>query len=433
MVDKTLKNNLFRKYSTQTLLRDSSKEIQDKYNKSKVIQPSRHTYILPKNFDGRVVWKGLLTPVMNQGECGACWAVVSVNTLASKFNIQTNGKYNLELSPAKMIFCYFNQEDFDTIFNGDVEKTKKIDNMTTTENGCVGNTLLHAWEYLYVRGTVTTSCVPYSNKIKNYDLNDSNVTELEENISCTTITGIYGDNCVNGSPARFYRAEHIYYIAGTLEYGGTEENIRSKIYEWGPVSTAMYIYPDFYTFDAKNNIYKWNGIGEIISGHAIMLVGWGVENGIKYWIAQNSWGKEWGDKGYFKILRGANEAKIEENVISGSPDFTYNLDASLIPGYKFAQEELAFKNRIKINDIKTKLGQSPISGYSYRHINLKNVKDTRQFSKEIKNIDWKNFIAGKLNKKNYKYLYILFLIIFLILFLIIFLILFFICFYKNGN
>ena len=31
----------------------------------------------------------------------------------------------------------------------------------------------------------------------------------------------------------------------------------------------------------------------------------------KYWIVQNSWGEEWGEKGYFRIKRGDNECDIE--------------------------------------------------------------------------------------------------------------------------
>ena len=45
--------------------------------------------------------------------------------------------------------------------------------------------------------------------------------------------------------------------------------------------------------------------------HSILIVGWGEENGEKYWICMNSWGKVFGENGFFRILRGVNECNIE--------------------------------------------------------------------------------------------------------------------------
>jgi len=37
--------------------------------------------------------------------------------------------------------------------------------------------------------------------------------------------------------------------------------------------------------------------------HAVVLVGYGEENGSNYWLVRNSWSPAWGERGYIRVAR----------------------------------------------------------------------------------------------------------------------------------
>lgn len=84
----------------------------------------------------------------------------------------------------------------------------------------------------------------------------------------------------------------------------------------GPLGVAFYVYEDFLLY--KSGIYQ-HVTGSFLGGHAVKLLGWGVEKNVSYWLLANSWNPDWGEAGYFRMLRGNDECGIESRCVAGIP------------------------------------------------------------------------------------------------------------------
>lgn len=114
-----------------------------------------------------------------------------------------------------------------------------------------------------------------------------------------------------------YRAMNHHYVGGF--YGGsTEEQIRNELVNDGPLVMSFEPKEDFMYY--KSGIYR-SGPNRIHQeweqvDHAVLLVGYGVENGQSFWTMQNSWGEDWGEQGYFRMARGSDESGCESIVVA---------------------------------------------------------------------------------------------------------------------
>merc|ERR1712151_1400370 len=92
-----------------------------------------------------------------------------------------------------------------------------------------------------------------------------------------------------------------------------------EIYQNGPITGMFFVHQSFLAY--KSGVYKagFPFLDPMLGGHAIKILGWGEDRGTKYWLVANSWNEDWGDSGFFKIQRGANQCQIENAMINGGP------------------------------------------------------------------------------------------------------------------
>jgi cathepsin X len=88
----------------------------------------------------------------------------------------------------------------------------------------------------------------------------------------------------------------------------------------GPITCGIACSNGF-SYDYKAGIFE-DTTGFMDIDHDVEIVGWGEEDGVKYWHVRNSWGTYWGMNGFFKIVRGKNNLGIEADCAFVEPDIS---------------------------------------------------------------------------------------------------------------
>ena len=205
----------------------------------------------PSSIDWRS--KGAVSSVKDQGQCGSCWTFSSTGAVEGAWAI-SKGQL-LDLSEQQLVDC--------------------ATGISYGSHGCSGGQMEGAFKYVIEHGQCSLSSYPYTAK-------DGTCK------SCSSVVKL--SSCSDVKP-------------------NDQVSLKGAVAQQ-PVSIA--IEADTRYFQSySGGILTSTSCGTNLD-HGVLIVGYGEENGQKYWLVKNSWGTSWGDKGYVKIARSesTNDAGI---------------------------------------------------------------------------------------------------------------------------
>lgn len=253
---------------------------------------------IPSDFDSRKAFSkcaDVIGRIRDQSSCGSCWAFGSTEAFNDRHCIATGDQ---------------------TIFAADDTNACCSGFTCGLSMGCGGGQPSAAWRWFKSTGVVTgedygeNGCRPYS-----FPPCAHHVPATQKYPKCPSqeySTPKCGKKCTNGAYKTAYEQDK---TKATSAYSlNSVKSIQTDIMTYGPVTAAFTVYSDFPTY--KSGVYH-HTTGSALGGHAIEIIGWGVESGEDYWLVKNSWNDQWGDQGLFKIRRGNDECGIEGQVSAG--------------------------------------------------------------------------------------------------------------------
>ena len=209
--------------------------------------------------------RNAVTEVKNQGECGSCWSFSSTGSIEG-----------------------INAINFRRLHN--VSEQQLMDCSTEEGNkGCEGGMMDNAFKYVINNnGLCSEEDYPYQ----------AEQGQCQEN-QCNNVVNI-------------------------SDYSDVEQNnehILMRAVSQQPVSVAIQANISSFKF-YKYGVYQDPQCGDQLD-HGVLIVGYGTDRfqRLDYWIVKNSWGPEWGDKGYIKILRNYDQSESGMCGIASQPSF----------------------------------------------------------------------------------------------------------------
>nr|ABS57370.1 cathepsin B2 [Trichobilharzia regenti] len=250
---------------------------------------------LPKEFDARKYWPHCpsISEIRDQSSCGSCWAFGAVEAMSDRICIESKGLHKPFLSAENLVAC-----------------------CSSCGMGCNGGFPHSAWSYWKRSGIVTGDLYNPTDGCQPYEFPPCEHHVVGPRPSCEgdVETPKCKTTCQPGYNIPYNKDK--WYGKTVYRVHSNQEAIMKEVKEHGPVEVDFEVYADFPNY--KSGVYQ-HVSGGLLGGHAVRLLGWGEENGVPYWLIANSWNSDWGDNGYFKIIRGRNECGIESDVNAGIP------------------------------------------------------------------------------------------------------------------
>ncbi|XP_047318994.1 ervatamin-B-like [Impatiens glandulifera] len=197
--------------------------------------------ILPESVDWRT--KGAVSPIRNQGQCGCCWAFSAIAAVESINKIVTGQL--IDLSEQELVDC------------------------ERASQGCKSGYIFTAFHFIIRNGGIDTE--------KDYPYREAKGTCNATKMKSKLVS-----------------------IDGIKRVPSNNENSLKKAVAQQPISVGIEAYGKAFK-NYVSGIFTGN-CGTSID-HAVVVVGYGSEKGLDYWIVKNSWGTNWGERGYMRIKR----------------------------------------------------------------------------------------------------------------------------------
>ena len=250
----------------------------------------------------------LTNPVQNQHSpvyCGSCWIINSLDVYATNVNIfnRVNGiiKPNVQFSTQEVL-NWFNKNKKTKCHTGGSGFDIGLYLMHKNINYENNNVYLAKDQYYGYHQTYFGS--PDKCKLWGDDYKTATFNKAKNDYSKSL-----GRICIHTKPDHKTRSKGFIVIR---KYN--ELMLKQIIYMHGSVVGVI---ASEHILKYKRGIIGYNSptakkiLNTYATDHIISIIGWGEENGVKYWICKNSWGSFWGENGLFRIVMNKNHLGIE--------------------------------------------------------------------------------------------------------------------------